>query len=323
MRALLGVNLPYFYGSYGHDLAPSARWPEWPCDFDLLKAYRPLLEARELGLGAVRIWLCEGAEGLVLGARGEVEGVHPRLLESIRLLEEGARVVGVRIYWTLLDANAASRDGDVITRAILGDAAQSERFASRVVAPIARAMDPEIAVGLEIVNEPEVVTESCADVRAASVASIEWQHVGRAIGLASRAARAERPELLVTAGSGHAFLPKLWATDAELGAIDVHMYHSEGGLPTRAELLRYAGVAPASSVPILAGECGVPKPCADPATAFSNFVINADKQGYDAAFLWKLDGDLVDARDPKRSQTAVARALADALKARPAAGYAF
>lgn len=321
MRSLLGVNLPYFYGSYGHDLAPSARWPEWPCDFDLLATYRPLLEAKELGLDAVRIWLCEGAEGLVLDDRGNVGGPHPRLLESIRMLEEGARVAGVRIYWSLLDANAASRDGDVITRAILADADQAARFAEHVVRPIVRALDPGVAVALEIVNEPEVVTDSCKDVRAESVASLPWDDVGRAIGLASAAARAERADLLVTSGSGHAFLPKLWASGAGLTAIDVHMYHPEGGLPSRADLESYTGVA-AATLPIVAGECGVPKPCADPGAAMRNYLINADKHGYDAAFLWKLDGDLVDPKTKGRPCTDTARTVAEALKARPPTGFA-
>ena len=109
-RALLGVNLPYFYGAYGHDLAPSARFPDWPCDFDALRGYRPLLEAKAIGLDAVRIWLCEGAEGLLLDTRGHVAGVHPALLQSIVMLEEAAAIAGVRVYWSLLDANAASRE---------------------------------------------------------------------------------------------------------------------------------------------------------------------------------------------------------------------
>src|SRR5688572_12094008 len=117
-RALLGVNLPYLYGSYGHDLAPSARFPDWPCDFDLMKAYRPLLEAKALGLGAVRIWLCEGAEGILVDGTRSI-GPHPKLLESITLLQEAAALIGVRIYWTLLDANSAARDRDEITRSIL------------------------------------------------------------------------------------------------------------------------------------------------------------------------------------------------------------
>ncbi len=321
MRSLLGVNLPYFKGAYGHDLAPSARWPEWPCDFDLLAAYRPLLETKELGLDAVRIWLCEGAEGLLLDSDGHVTGPHPRLLESIRMLEEGARVAGVRIYWSLLDANAASRDGDVITRSILADRDQAARFAERVAGPIARALDPRVAVALEIVNEPEVVTESCKDVRADDVPSVAWEDVGRAIALAGAAARAEHPELLVTSGTGHVFLPKLWASGAGLTAIDIHMYHPEGGLPTREDLESYAGDPSAVGLPMIAGECGVPKPSEDPGTAMRNYVINADQNGYDAAFLWKLEGDLIDPKAEGRPCTDTARTLSEALKSRPAGGF--
>ena len=322
MRSLLGVNLPYFYGSYGHDLAPSARWPDWPCDFDVFAAYRPLLEAKEIGLDAVRIWLCEGAEGLLLGPDGRVTGPHPKLLESIRMLEEGARVNGVRIYWTLLDANAASRDGDLITRSILGGGDDAERFAERVVRPIARALDATVTVALEIVNEPEVVTDSCKDVRAESVPSLSWEHVGRAIGLARSAAVAERAELLVTSGTGHVFLPKLWASGAGLTAIDIHMYHPEGGLPSRADLAAIIGDPRAEDLPLIAGECGVPKPCDDPGAALRNYVINADKSGYDAAFLWKLEGDLIDPKAKGRPCTETARTLSAALKTRPGGGFA-
>ena len=46
MRSLLGVNVPYFFGSYAHDLAPNPRFPDWPCDFDAMRVSGPLLEAR-------------------------------------------------------------------------------------------------------------------------------------------------------------------------------------------------------------------------------------------------------------------------------------
>ncbi len=34
-----------------------------------------------------------------------------------------------------------------------------------------------------------------------------------------------------------------------------------------------------------------------------NYVHNADAAGYDALFLWQLEGDLVDHRDPRRPVT--------------------
>lgn len=319
-RALLGVNLPYFYGSYGHDLAPSARFPDWPCDFEVMTAYGPLLEAKAIGLDAVRIWLCEGAEGLI--AEGEGHAVHPRLLESIQLLQEGAALAGVRIYWSLLDANAASRDGDAITRGILTDRDRGERFAERVVRPIVRALDPGVTVGLEIVNEPEVVTESCRDVQPIAMPSVPWETVGRMIGLARTAALSEQSDLVVTAGTGHAFLPDLWKSGAGLTAVDIHMYHPEGGLPSRSDLSRYVGDEAIDDprMPLIAGECGVTKPHHHE-FALRNYLINADSRAYSAAFLWKLEGDLVQNKVPKRPWTGAGQEIHQVLKTRPADGF--
>jgi len=322
-RALLGVNLPYFYGAYGHDLAPSARFPDWPCDFDVMRAYRPLLEAKAIGLDAVRIWLCEGAEGLLRDGHGHLSGVHPKLLESIKLLEEGAAVAGVRIYWSLLDANAASRDGDEITRAILTHRDEGARFAELVVAPIARALDRAVLVGLEIVNEPEVVTESCRDMRpSTSPPSVPWETLGAMIAQARAAALAEHAGLVVTAGTGHAFLPELWRSGAGLTAVDIHVYHAEGGLPSRADLAAYVGDTRIDSedMPLIAGECGVTKPEHD-RHALRNYLINADSRAYSAAFLWKLEGDLVHDNSPKRTLTETGLELHTELKARPANGF--
>ncbi|MDQ3033999.1 MAG: hypothetical protein M3Y87_16410 [Myxococcota bacterium] len=323
MRCLLGVNLPYFYGSYGHDLAPSARHPDWPCDFHLMRAYRPLLEAKQLGFEAVRVWLCEGGEGLLVDGDGRIEGPHPRLLESIRLLEEGARVAGVRIYWGLLDANAAARDGDPITRSILEDAAQAARFAEKVAAPIARALDPGVLVGLEIVNEPEIVTESCRDAREdQSAPSIGWDVLGASIAQARAAVLAEKGDLLVTAGTGHVFLPDLWRSGAGLTAIDIHMYHPHGGLPSRSDLATYVGdpAIARDAIPLIAGECGVAKQEDDDPLALRNYLYNADVEGYAAAFLWKLEGDLVDTASAARGLTPVAKEVRRVLASRPESG---
>ena len=319
-RALLGVNLPYLYGSYGHDLGPSPRFPDWPCDFDVMKAYRPLLEAKAIGLDAVRIWLCEGAEGLVLDGRGQVGGVHPKLLASIRMLEEGAALAGVRVYWTLLDANSASRDGDAITRAILADPDEGARFAERVVAPIAKLLDPAVAVGLEIVNEPEVLTENCRDVQPTPAPTVPWATIGATVRRARLAAQAEQRALWITAGTGHAFLPELWRSGAGLEVIDIHMYHPEGGLPSRQDLARYVGDPSLAALPLIAGECGVTKPRHDE-HALRNYLVNADSRDYSAAFLWKLDGELVDSKAPKRPWTGTARQLHTELKARPEGGF--
>ncbi len=329
MRALLGVNVPYFFGSYAHDLAPNPRFPDWPSDFDAMRVSGPLVEARALGFEAVRVWLAEGGEGILLDAGGRVVGVHPALDEAITVLEEAARHAGVRIYWGLLDANAAHRDDDAITRSILEDAEQGARFAERFVAKIARRLDPEVAVGLELLSEPETVTEDCADARAEHAhahPSIAWETLGGFLARAKEAVSAEASGLVVTAGTQPIFLPKLFASGASLDAIDVHVYHENGGLPSRADLARYASDPRVlkRTFPLFAGECGIPKERGPKEPdALINFLFNADRLDYHAAFLWKLEGDLVE-HAPKairRAWTRLGARAHDRLVARGAGSF--
>lgn len=303
--ALIGINAPYLLGDYGHDLAPSARHPDWPVRFDPMHAYRPLIEARALGLGAVRVWLCENGEGILTDARGSVTGVHADLLEAVRVFQEAAALHGMRLYWSLLDGNAVAREGDPLTRSILADRDQSARFAERVVAPIAALLDPATTVALEIVNEPETATAECIEDSEEALEGIEpvsWDDIGATLRDASAAAAAEGVAH-TSAGTMHVFLPSLWKTEPGLGAIDVHVYHARGGLPTRQDLATYMGddTLTDATLPLIGGECGIPKEGQH--EDLLNYVHNADAAGYDALFLWQLEGDMVDHRDPRRPIT--------------------
>jgi len=312
--ALVGVNAPYLQGAYGHDLAPSGRTPDWPVAFTPMGAYRPLIEAAELGLGAVRLWLCENGEGLRTEG-GTLVGVYPELLEAIDVFQEAAALHGVRLYWSLLDGNAVAREGDPLTRSILSDADQRARFAECVVGPVAERLDPSLTVALEIVNEPETATAACiADSAEAQpgVVPVEWSEIGATLRAAARAV-GERHR--VTAGTMHVFLRDLWAAEPELSAVDVHVYHPEGGLPSRDDLVRYVGDPAIGALPLLSGECGIPKETGSPG-ALVNYLFNADRAGYAAVFLWQLEGDLVDTGQPHRPFTELAASLRHHLRPR-------
>jgi hypothetical protein len=229
--------------------------------------------------------------------------VSERLLESVAVVQEAARVNGLYLYFCLLDGNAWAREGDAITRSILADEAQATRFAERVVRPIVRALDPAITLALDIVNEPESSTAECITDR--SIEPVAWESIGRAIRIAGDAARDERG-LVVTSGTMHVFLPRLLGAGPKLDAIDIHVYHDNGGLPSREDLARYVGDDALfdASLPLFGGELGIPKdPEPKSADALCNYLHNADRLGYAAAFLWQLEGDLVDKTDPARPWT--------------------
>ena len=323
VRSLLGANLPYFLGSYAHDLAKNPRFPDWPCDFRDVPAYGAMLEARSIGLEAVRVWLCEGAEGIEVDEKGRITGVRAELLDRVKQLEEGALVAGVRIYFGLLDANSALRDDDGVTYSIFADADQTRRFAELVAAPIARILDERVSIALEVVNEPETLTPDCPDEPKSSSASpLSWQSMGSAINTIRSAIAAAKPDLLVTAGTTHAFLPKLWKSGANLHAVNIHVYHANGGLPSRKDLAAYVGDEHMLQLPLFAGECGIPKvPGPEEPFSLANFLYNADKNDYQAAFLWKLEGDLIDTGPKQRPPTELALAVKKTMAKRPTDGF--
>jgi hypothetical protein len=304
-------------------MAKNARLEGWPCDFALGRAHEPLVVARSLGLEAVRIWLCEGGEGIDLDERGRVSGVKPELLDAIRGVQDGAAIAGVRIYWGLLDANGPMRDGDMLTHGILADADQSARFAEKVAAKIAGVLDERITIGIDVVNEPETVTPDCADLKRDHAAPfVAWETIGSVINRAREAIKAERSALWVTAGTTRHFLPKIWRCGAKLDALDIHVYHVEGGLPPRAALVEAVGDPAIATLPLIAGECGIPKePVRGDERAIVNYLYNADKGDYSAVFLWKLYGDLVTTESPRPRLTDVGRAVREAISTRPASGF--
>lgn len=310
----LGVNLPWLFGSYGHDLAPNEHHPSWGSAFDGGRLEQPFRDARALGFDAVRIWICEHAEGLVTRG-GVIEGVHPLLLERLARVQDAAARHELALYPTLLDANSWKREGDFVTHAIVADPDATARFAERVALPIVRVLDPAQTLALEVLNEPEVMTRECA----ASVdePSVGWDVIGRAIATIGDAVRAERPGLRVTSGTMHVFVPHLLSSGARVDAIDVHMYHEDGALPPPAHLAEYAGEPGIATggIPLFAGECGLPDEApADAQGRIAHYVHNAARYGYEACFLWRLERTLV-TQDAARAVTpageAVRRAIAD------------
>jgi hypothetical protein len=285
---LLGVNLPWFDGAYGHDLAPNARNPTWPCDFDEARSYLPLIRAKDIGFGAVRVWLCENGEGIVL-EDGKPARAHERLLESVAVIQECAKMLGIGVYWTLLDGNSWKRESDALTHAILTDADTCARFAERVAAPLVSKLDSDVTFAVEVVNEPEALSPNCV-----KEDSVPWHVLGRSIRVIGDAVRAAKPGVMVTAGTNHVYLPQFARAETGVDAYDVHVYHVTGGIPSREELAERSGDARIAThaIPLILGEGGVFEG-GDDDPAIPNYLFNAAMLGWDAAFIWQLDKLLV------------------------------
>lgn len=287
---LAGVNLPVLRDAYTHDLAPNPRLPDWSCDFSPTWAFRYLALCRSLGLDAVRIWLCEGGEGVRTDRQGRADGVMPELLDAVAAVQDGASLLDLRLYWTLLDGNAWRREGDALTGQVAADLDAATRFAERVAAPIARALRPELTFALEVFNEPESLS---AEVHGPD--GLPWETIAASITAIRGVLHQALPGVPITCGTQAVFLPGLLAglepgreaETAPVDAIDLHVYHPDGGLPPREDLPVDIG-----ELPLWAGECGLSHRGAPDSSGYLiHYLYNARALGYRAAFLWKLEGD--------------------------------
>ena len=249
---LAGINLPVLASAYNHDLAPNERYPGWPCEFRPVLAYRYLAVCRSLGFRAVRLWLCEDGEGVRLDRRGRPVGPMPELLDAVRAIQEGAGLLGLRLYWTLLDGNAWKRNGDALTGRVAADSGEARRFAELVAAPLAAELSPDTTVALEAINEPESLSAEVV-----GPGGLSWEKIVASVRVLREVLHEAGPGLPVTCGTQAVFLPGLLAdlaagASAPVDAVDLHVYHPDGGLPSREDLPVDIG-----ELPLLAGECGL------------------------------------------------------------------
>ena len=282
---LAGVNIPLLRGAYNHDLSPNERYPDWGCDFSPLWAFRYLALCKELGFDAVRLWLCEDGEGVRTDSAGRVTGVMTELLDALRIVQDGAALLDLRIYWTLLDGNSWHRNGDPLMGEIAADRGEARRFAEVVGAPIAELLSPELTFALELLNEPESLS---AEVLGEE--GLSWESIVGSIQTMNDVLAEVVPWAPLTAGTQAVFLPGLLAdidAGAPVDAIDLHVYHPDGGLPSRSDLPVDIG-----SLPLWVGECGL-SDRGDPNRSdyLLHYLYNAPELGYEAAFVWKLEGD--------------------------------
>ena len=292
MSCLAGVNLPTLSGAYNHDLAPNPRYPDWEVPFTPMLAYRYLTVCRDLGMRAVRIWLCENGEGITL--RDGAPQVMPELLEAIRVFQDGAQLCDMKLYWTLLDANAWRRNGDALTAEVVARPETTAAFAANVARPIAEILDPRTTFALEVFNEPECLSRTVHP-----TVGLAWSDISRAIDHIRSAIHEVNDGLWVTSGTQAAFLPELCANGIPVDAIDLHIYHPSGGLPPRGDLPIDIG-----NLPLFCGEAGVSAQGPLGQTDYLlNYLHNGLKMDYRAVFLWQLEGELC-ARAPNERDAA-------------------
>jgi hypothetical protein len=153
---MVGVNLPWFGGAYGHDIGRSPANPSYPVTYDSADVENTLARLSKFDISLVRVWLFENGEGICSNEEGEIVGIDPLFLHNIEDLARTFAVVGMRAYWTLLDANSVHRNHDSLTRSILVNPTITEQFIRLCMLPVLERI-AGVTWGVDLCNEPEAL----------------------------------------------------------------------------------------------------------------------------------------------------------------------
>jgi hypothetical protein len=150
---LIGVNVPWLEGEYGHDFGNNINTPDWHPIVNEQKLTELLLTLKEHGVNTLRMWLFEQGEGLLL-SNGLVTGLDEEFRAGLQLLNSILKKTSQRVYVVLLDMNSIARNGDKLTESIILDPAVRSSFLHYALQP-ALTILKDVLWGVDVCNEPE------------------------------------------------------------------------------------------------------------------------------------------------------------------------
>jgi hypothetical protein len=245
------------------------------------------------GASVVRIYLFQARQGLLLNQYApQSAGIDPRMLANLTTVLESARAHGLKIYFTLLDADAMppppeSELRDYYYNLIHNNYGELDAFNARVLAPVLELLDQhrDEIYGLDIANEIQ--------------GAIKHKYWGffdefdgprRWIKTERDFIKSRAPWIRVTSDAmGPADIAGGLYTGLGLDFYDVHVYDDKGDIPhgdAICELVRKTGV------PIIVGEFGQLTQKLDDAlqeNVTRNLLRNAKSSCFSGAIAWRYD----------------------------------
>jgi hypothetical protein len=287
---IIGVNVPWFGGGYGHDLGRNSSYPDWPVCFDSRRVSELFQQLKTLGIGHVRYWLFEDGEGLICNNEGCVIGLDALFVNNLLALIDLAREHEIQIYWVLLDANSVLRRPDMVTRQILRSTYHADSFWRSAIAVILGEIS-KVAWAIDLCNEPEAVV--AGTLGNGIGLGFDWVDVAPSLNFLADSIRITDPRIALAVGSGfqnHRCHLIGNYHQLRLDAFDFH-FHSHD-----------KPIAPAESIsqkhPVILGELGWPIPLEWPEDrstwlrgqeSLTRRLYEAVSQRMTAVFLWASD----------------------------------
>ncbi len=195
---LVGVNIPWFNGWYGHDLGRNQAYSQFPaCDIAQIGP-GILGSAARFGVQVVRIGLFEDAEGLRYDDNGELLGLDSTFVSNLDALAGILRDLDMKAYWILVDADSVRRGRDYMTRSILLDSGVARRFVDVALEPVLPGL-ADVTWGVDLCNEPESIVSGAGGNRTGL--GVNWWSIQPSLSVLRDAVRRTLPQAAVSVSS--------------------------------------------------------------------------------------------------------------------------
>ncbi len=284
---LIGYNEAWFGTAFGTDLTS---------DFDQAYVESVFDGIVEDGGHLVRVWLMPVPQGVTLGETvPQSQGVSDELLGNLDVVLHQARVRGLWVYLTLLDANTITNLGGELqplhdwgVRVLTNGGGERDAFVVHVLEPVLDVVDDhqDNVFGFDIVNEIEAAIQR--GVFADPVAGPR-----EFIAAMATAIHGHSPWLRVTstAGWGGAQYDISGGLFSGLGLdfYDLHVYSDDGVFAGATAMCQRVAQ---DGVPIYLGEFGQSSELVDDQLQFdatASFLNNAQALCFSGAFAWRYD----------------------------------
>eukprot|EP01125_Pyxidicula_operculata_P001123 TRINITY_DN1105_c0_g1_i1.p1 TRINITY_DN1105_c0_g1~~TRINITY_DN1105_c0_g1_i1.p1 ORF type:complete len:352 (-),score=84.63 TRINITY_DN1105_c0_g1_i1:210-1265(-) len=222
---LSGVNLPWINGAYGHDLGPNPLQPNATLYYNGSMVGAIFRDIKRVGWNAVRFYLCEGGEGILLDENQYVTGLHPTFLKNLDDFVARAQQVDLLLYLTFSDSFIDPETRSYKFRSPIIDPIQQDNYLRNVINPIAaRYKGNKNILAFEVIDEIE------RDVAGLEgnyeTFGAEWDQARNFISRCVNAIKIGDQTRLVSSSSGlHSFENILGGKFTGIG-LDFYDYHS-------------------------------------------------------------------------------------------------
>lgn len=291
-ETLIGINIPWWNGGYGHDLGINYSHPDWPVTFDEKLVMETFEFMKSLNIHVFRFWLFERGEGLVYNSSGKITGLDKLFTHNLKIFVDAVNRYRLKVYYTLLDANSILRDKDYITDSIITQPGNRKIFCETILPQLLEILGNTVWA-IDICNEPEAAISG--ENGNYTKNGYSWEQVFEGLHSIKTYLKKLDSTIQLTISSGFHEDHNIWNkhySDSllDLDFLDFHSHRTDGYIPPL--------IQSKSTKKIIIGELSVceklSSPISNPDWRKSQFLLNEkiyspDMNDYYAVFLWRLD----------------------------------